>query len=71
MKQDRKNSDIGASVEKQPRLNQILLVSSYQTKEYPWHILEENERLESWGMKTLDGQHEGSVSGTEVYYMVS
>lgn len=41
-------------------------MSSHQTKEYPGYILEENKRLESWGMKT-DGQHEGSVSGTEIY----
>ena len=36
---------------------------------YPGYIFEENERIASWGKKTLDSQHEGSVSGTELRYM--
>ena len=34
------------------------------------YIFDENERLASWGIKTLNGQHEGSVSGTEIVVVV-
>lgn len=42
-------------------------MSSHQTMVYPGYIFEESERLVNWGKKTLNGQHESSVSGTEIH----
>lgn len=41
--------------EKLPGLIRFYLCPQHQTKEYPGCTPEDNERLQSWSMKILDG----------------